>query len=195
MQRNVEFYFDYMRNYLYDAAPMQKVKIPITLEPHHSAQRQVSYDGIVQFEKLPRLREVVTGIKGEVEVKIHCKKDRQDFTVVQGTAKAHILTVCQRCNGELGLDLELEFDYSPVGIGKSSDHLPSFYDVVEMDEEGNINLHQLVEDELMLALPIIPMHEESDCRFSEKPLSFGEIKAEDDKPNPFEILKQLKKDS
>ena len=184
-----------MWNYLYHAAPMQKVKIPITLEPNHSAQRQVSYDGIVQFEKLPRLREVVTGIKGEVEVKIHCKKDKQDFTVVQGTAKAHLMTVCQRCNGELGLDLELEFDYSPVGIGKSSEHLPSFYDVVEMDEEGNINLHQLVEDELMLAIPIIPMHEESHCKFSEKPQSFGEIKAEDDKPNPFEILKQLKKNS
>ena len=174
---------------------MQKVKIPITLEPNHSAQRQVSYDGIVQFEKLPRLLEVVTRIEGEVEVKIHCKKDKQDLSVIFGSAKAHILTVCQRCNGELGLDLELEFAYSPVGIGKSSEDLPSCYDVVEMDDEGNVNLHQLVEDELMLSIPIIPMHEESHCRFSEKPLSFGEIKAEDDKPNPFEILKQLKKDS
>ena len=195
MQRKVEFYFDYMCNYLYDAAPMQKVKIPITLDPVRSAQKQVSYDGIVLFEKLPRLLEVVTGNKGEGEVKIHFRKDEQGISVVEGSANAHIKTVCQRCNGELGLDLELDFAYSPIGIGKSSEHLPSCYDVVEMDEEGEINLHQLVEDELMLAIPIVPMHEESHCRFSEKPLSFGEIKAEDDKPNPFEILKQLKKDS
>lgn len=195
MQRKVEFYFDYMSNYLYDAAPMQKVKIPVTLDPNRSAQKGVSYDGVVLFEKLPRLLEVINGSEGEVEVNIHCKKDEQGLTVVLGNAKAHIKTICQRCNDELGLDLELDFAYSPVGIGKSSEHLPKRYEVVEMDEEGEINLHQLVEDELMLAIPIVPMHEESHCRYSEKPLSFGEIEAEDDKPNPFEILKQLKKDS
>jgi len=38
---------------------MQKVKIPITLHPGKAAQHRLSYDGIVQLEKLLRLREVI----------------------------------------------------------------------------------------------------------------------------------------
>ncbi len=195
MQRKVEFYFDYKSNYLYDAAPMQKVKIPITLDPVRAAQRGLSYEGVVPFDTLTRLGEVVTAGDSEVQVNVHCKKDKQGNNVIAGNASTKVVLQCQRCNEDLGLDLELEFAYSPVGIGKSSEHLPEYYEIAEMDEDGEINLHRLIEDELMLAIPIIPAHEDSNCQYSEQPLSFGEIEAKDDKPNPFDILKQLKKDS
>ncbi len=174
---------------------MQKVKIPITLDPGRASQRRLSYDGVVKLEELSRLKQVVLDSSGEVEVIVHCKLDEQGLVVINGTLKTHVTVVCQRCNEELGLDLVQDFAYTPVGINAESDHLPEYYDVVELDENGEINLRQLIEDELILAVPLVPMHDVASCRFSEKPASFGEIESVDDKPNPFDILKQLKKDS
>ena len=174
---------------------MQKVKIPITLHPSKAAQHRLTYDGIVPLEKLSRLEQVVQEEAGEIAVKIHCKIDEQGLVVISGNLSTHVTVTCQRCNGELGLDLDQDFVYSPVGLDAESDHLPEGYDEVELDENGEINVFELIEDELILAIPIVPTHNEASCSYSSEPTSFGKLSAKDDKPNPFDILKQLKKDS
>ncbi|AXT32626.1 23S rRNA accumulation protein YceD [Pseudoalteromonas tunicata] len=174
---------------------MQKVKIPRTIDPVKIAKQRLTYDGIVTFDSFARLEQVVQEKVGEVQVKIHCDYDAQKRLVIYSNVKAPVTLTCQRCNGDIGLDLELDLAYAAVAAGKSSDHLPDYYEVVELNEEGEVNLHQLIEDELILAIPLVPMHEESLCRYSPEPISFGEIDEVEDKPNPFEILKQLKKDS
>jgi uncharacterized protein len=174
---------------------MQKVKIPITLDPNRAAQRRSDYEGVVMLEELSRLEQVVLDEAGEIAVTVRCEFDEQGLVVVRGKVSCKLHVTCQRCNGKLGLDLEQDFAYTPVGLGAESDNLPESYDVVELDEHGEINLRQLVEDELILCIPIVPMHDEASCSFSDKPQSFGEIEAEESKPNPFEILKQLKKNS
>lgn len=174
---------------------MQKVKIPITVEPSKAAQRQLSYSGVLQLEELSRFEQVVLDKTGEVAVNIHCKHDEQGLTVLSGQLSTHVNLVCQRCNEKLGLDLQQDFVYSPVGMDAQSEHLPEDYDVIELDENGEVNLRQLIEDELILAIPIVPLHDEAACQFIEQPKSFGKVAEESEKPNPFEILKQLKKDS
>ncbi|MCF2861362.1 23S rRNA accumulation protein YceD [Pseudoalteromonas sp. Cnat2-41] len=174
---------------------MQKVKIPVTLDPGRAATRKLEYDGVIRFEELSRFEQVVLDSSGEIAVHVHCKHDEQGLTVLSGSIKTTVTLTCQRCNEEFRLDLDQHFAYTPVGIGAESGDLPDYYDVVELDENGEVNLRKLVEDELILAIPIVPMHDEASCRYSEEAKSFGEIEAEDEKPNPFEILKQLKKDS
>jgi len=174
---------------------MQKVKIPITLHPGKAAQHRLSYDGIVPLEKLTRLEKVVQEEVGEIAVKIHCKNDDQGLVVIRGNLSTHVTVTCQRCNGDLGLDLVQDFVCSPVGEDTDLDIFPEDYDEVALDENGEINVFDLIEDELILAVPLVPTHNEASCSYSAKPASFGVLKAEDDKPNPFDILKQLKKDS
>ena len=115
--------------------------------------------------------------------------------MISGNLSTHVTVTCQRCNDDLGLDLDQDFMYSPVGLDAESDDLPEVYDEVALDENGEINVFELIEDELILAVPLVPTHNEASCNYSSKPASFGVLKAEDDKPNPFDILKQLKKDS
>ena len=173
---------------------MQKVKIPITLDPYRAAQRGMHYEGAVQPEQLTRLQKLVEGIESEVAVKVYCQRDEQGLIVLKGELRAQVQVLCQRCNEQLGLDLVQHFAYSPVDETQSED-IPEYYDSVSIDDHGEINLLALIEDELILAVPIVPMHDEEDCAYSEAPMSFGDIEAVQEKPNPFEILKQLKKDS
>ena len=115
--------------------------------------------------------------------------------MISGNLSTHVTVTCQRCNGDLGLDLDQDFVYSPVGLDAESDDLPESYDEVTLDENGEIDVFELIEDELILAVPLVPTHNEASCSYTAEPASFGVLKAEDDKPNPFDILKQLKKDS
>ena len=115
--------------------------------------------------------------------------------MIRGNLSTHVTVICQRCNGDLGLDLVQDFAYSPVGEDTELDIFPEDYDEVALDENGEVNVFDLIEDELILAIPLVATHNEASCSYSAKPASFGVLKAEDDKPNPFDILKQLKKDS
>ena len=59
-------------------------------------------------------------------------------------------------------------------------------------KQFTFNLHELVEDELLLSLPMVPMHET--CPVTPV-FSAGDpaVEATEAKPNPFAVLGQLKK--
>jgi uncharacterized protein len=174
---------------------MQKVKIPVKINPAKSAQHELSYEGYVEQTEFTRLGKALKELVGQIEVTFHCKVDHQGLVVVSGHVKTKALVVCQRCNDDLGLDLDLSFAYTPIKQGAESEDLPDHYEPVELDEDGEIDIHTLIEDELILNIPIVPMHDESSCHYQEEAKSFGEIDLTDEKPNPFDILKQLKKNS
>lgn len=176
---------------------MQKVKIPITIEPAKAAMKRMTYDGYVVSNKFKRLLEVAEVVSETVDVTIECGVDQQDLVVIKGSVKTDLILTCQRCGNGVPYHAETEFTYTPVldAAEESEEPIPEAYDEIEVDEFGAINLIQLVEDELMLALPIVAMHDPEDCEVSEKDMTFGELApeaTEEKKSNPFDVLKQLK---
>lgn len=176
---------------------MQKVKIPITIEPAKAATKRMTYNGIVVKNEFVRLSEVAKVLGEYVDVTIECGVDQQDLVVIKGSVKTDLELTCQRCGKGLPHHAETEFTYTPVrnAAEESEEPIPEAYDEIELDEYGSINLVQLVEDELMLALPIVAMHDPKDCDITEKDMTFGELApeaTEEKKSNPFDVLKQLK---
>ena len=72
--------------------------------------------------------------------------------------------------------------------------LPEAYEPVEVDEHGEVNLLQLFEDELIISLPIVPLHAEDACTVTEDDMTFGKRKPEQERQNPFAVLQELKRD-
>ncbi|NAW53871.1 23S rRNA accumulation protein YceD, partial [Vibrio sp. V41_P2S12T139] len=92
-------------------------------------------------------------------------------------------------------ECEVEFLSTPYYGEKTEQEAPEIYDLVDLNEYGELDLIQLVEDEFILALPQIAMHDEADCSVDSNNMVFGEIpeEIEEEKPNPFDVLKSLKK--
>lgn len=172
---------------------MQKVRIPLTVDPIRSATKRLSYDGEVPSATLERLQELSLEIKGEADVCLTFDRDEQNLAFIHGTAKTSVVLACQRCGDELEVPVACEFRYAPVNQKVKPEDLPEHYDSVELNEFGELNLHRLVEDELILALPLVAMHAEEDCRIDRDAMTFGELPSEEDKPNPFAVLQKLKK--
>jgi uncharacterized protein len=173
---------------------MQKVKIPITLDPVRAAQKRSSFDGIVPLQNLTRLSEQLSSTEGDVDVVVHCGTDQQGLVYIEGEAHCAVQLQCERCGDAMTMQVSCNFAYTPIrGDDSAQDEIPQRYDVVEKDEHGEVNLRQLVEDELILALPLFPMHDEGQCDPAKVQMSWGEIEPEPEKPNPFAILQELKK--
>lgn len=96
--------------------------------------------------------------------------------------KTNLPVICQRCLDEMLINLDLNFDYllsdSTINETEDSDEV----DWLEIN--GEMNVRELIEDELLLAMPIAPMHEDACGRLN---MQSGE------KPNPFAVLKNLNK--
>ncbi|WBA07824.1 23S rRNA accumulation protein YceD [Salinivibrio kushneri] len=171
---------------------MQKVKLPLTVDPFRCAQKQLDYDGIVDKQRLLRLGEATQSIDSDAEVMLSFDIDAQGLKTVTGRATVSVSLECQRCWEPFSHRCETEFVYSPVFNDDQVGNLPDAYEPALVDENGEIDLIQLVEDELIVALPQVAMHEDTDCKVSAENMVYGEIPLADERPNPFAVLKNLK---
>ena len=173
---------------------MQKVKLPHHVEPVKSALKRSDYEGVIATKDMARLMGSVVSSDEWVEVKVQFEKDAQGLTVFHGTLDTAVVLLCQRCNEAFDCPLHVDFCYSPVQGQQDAEALPEAYDPVEVGDHGEVSLLQLFEDELILSLPIVPFHAEEVCTVTSEDMQFGEIEPEQKQPNPFAVLKELKRD-
>ncbi len=110
---------------------------------------------------------------------------------LQLTARLEVTLQCQRClqpmTGQLHIERKFRFAADEAEALRLDEETED--DVLVMSRE--FDLHELVEDELILALPIVPRHE---C--CPEPLRGADAsapaRAEDVRPNPFAVLARLK---
>jgi len=167
---------------------MQKVKLPLTVDPVRAAQKMLDFDGIIKTELLTRLAESTQSVVSDANVTLSFDFDRRHLAVMHGRADVEVVLTCQRCQEGFNHTVSVEFCYSPLLKPEEEDEFPEAYEPAEVDENGEINLIQIIEDELIIELPQIAMHDEADCKASGN-MTFGEIPIADERPNPFAILK------
>lgn len=97
---------------------------------------------------------------------------------------AELPAICQRCLNEMSVQLKLNFDY--LISHAEPDELDTNDDLDWLETNREMNVWELVEDELLIAFPIAPMHalnQQQECGQHE--MQSGE------KPNPFDVLKNF----
>lgn len=141
---------------------------------------------------MPRFVDSVAECDERVDVNVAFKKDEQGLTYFSGSISTSASLVCERCGGQMAQPLQIDFCFTPIKSESEIEELPEIYDPLEVDDHGEIDILQIVEDELILALPIVAFHAEEDCSVTQEELSFGNVGPENEKPNPFAVLKELK---
>lgn len=172
---------------------MEKVKLPNKVDPARCAQNRLKYKGEYAAALMPRLAESAQGIHGDIDVSLDFGIDAQGLRLMTGHAQVQVSLQCQRCNELFDTTIESEFTYTPLRANAEAPEVPDDYDTVEVDEAGEINLVELVEDELILTLPQIPTHESDECSGGQFDRSFGKLPTVEERPNPFAILEELKR--
>lgn len=107
-------------------------------------------------------------------------------------AQADVPQICQRCLTPTLEHVEVDrwFRFVADEATAAAEDDESEEDVLVL--EPRFNVHELIEDELLMALPLVPMHDA--CPVS-VPMSAGELEPaapEDERPHPFAALAALK---
>ncbi|WP_163931193.1 23S rRNA accumulation protein YceD [Paraferrimonas sp. SM1919] len=172
---------------------MQETKIPVTIDPVRAAQKLSTYNGIIPGRQLKRLNGVCAGDCSEVKVSLESGVDIQGIVYLKGKAVTELTLDCQRCMTPFNTEVTVEFCFTPIGDETEIDELPQAYEPIETSEYGEIRLHDLIEDELIIAVPLIPVHNDGQCNQGSQDVSFGKIEeVEEERPNPFAVLEKLK---
>lgn len=165
--------------------------IPEYVDPYRLAEQNLHLDGLVKLVDMHRLKSscLSVGEDENVSVNLHFGIDEQKLPYIKGHLKANLGLQCQRCLERLTYEIISDF---ALGIVKSLDEekaLPDQYEPA-MVHEGQLALRELIEDELILNLPIIPRHEPEVCHVQLPHADAGWKESESE--NPFKVLQSLK---
>ncbi|MBS9425613.1 23S rRNA accumulation protein YceD [Photorhabdus caribbeanensis] len=172
---------------------MQKVKLPLTIDALRAAQKRLDYAGSYSPEQVLRIAESVVSVDNDVDSVLSFQIDNQRLAVVRGHSDVDVTLECQRCGGNFSHHVHITYCFSPVVNDEQAEALPEEYEPIDVNEFGEIDLLAMIEDEIILSLPVVPVHDSEHCEVSEAEMVFGELPLEAEKPNPFAVLASLKK--
>jgi len=167
--------------------------IPPHVDPRKMADRGVTLQGELQLSSLERFCDPLADTAGIVRTKLVFGRDERRAAIIRSEIDVEVKMVCQRCLELVVLPIHSECTYAVVKEGADSESLPKGYDVLEVGEDP-LDLLTLVEDELLLALPIVPAHDPEDCQQPEGLDEPEPSENEVTRSNPFSVLAQLKRD-
>jgi uncharacterized protein len=115
-------------------------------------------------------------------------RDADGRAIVEGRVTAELRVQCQRCLGTMTLPVDSRFTLAFVRGLDEANALPESYEPA-WSEDGLVRPIDLVEDELILCLPAVPLHPEGSC---EPPPEAGEARSAAGRESPFALLASLR---
>jgi uncharacterized protein len=107
------------------------------------------------------------------------------------TADADVVLQCQRCLLPLDEHVRVDRQFRFVDDEATAAALDDDMEDEVLELPRSLNLRELVEDEMLLALPLVPRHEV--CP-EPLPRAFGDVEDVEDATHPFAALAMLRKD-
>ena len=175
-------------------------RLPELVDPWRSAGQNRSFSGRVELGQLHRLTGALHAVSGDAEFDLVFSRDEQRRPRISGFVRATLSLQCQRCLDEMLLPVDVDLNLAVIEVSAEAERLPEDVDPVQV-EEGMLRLLDIVEDELILAIPQVPMHSQGECDIERAesapepvPVDSEEDESEQEE-NPFAVLAGLKTDS
>jgi len=160
--------------------------LPELIEPLGLADVGRSFRGQVPVSSLLRLAPLLASSDGELSVELDFRLDERRIRTLKGTIRGNLSLVCQRCLGPLEFAIDLRITLGIVASEAELGRLPDGYEPLLVSGDP-LRTFDIVEDEVLLAIPSIPMHaagQECEAGYENQPVP--------EKDNPFSVLEKLK---
>ena len=169
---------------------MSVAPLPRVIEPLKLIEQRIDLDGTVPLAECGRLQEMLLGGEGDIQASLRFDKDEQGLRIITGSIQADVVLECQRCLQPFGQFVQGDIKLAVARHEDAVDSLPRHYDPLLL-EVPELELWPLIEQELMLSLPIVATHPEGECTIDTTYQAQDE-ELQQDKPNPFAVLAELK---
>jgi uncharacterized protein len=167
-------------------------QLPREIDPFRLAQNGLKLAGELRVSSLKRLVEYLSDDEGTVNVDMHFDVDETGTPFLRAKFSSTLNIICERCSEKMTLNVEANCLLALVRNEHKIEGLAEQYEPWLIDDNNEaIKLASVVEDELILVLPLVPKHD-FDCLPAEAWQS-GEGEVVEEKPvSPFAVLSALK---
>jgi uncharacterized protein len=156
-----------------------------------SARR--SFAGALPIAAMSRLCEMLADNEGAVQYELDFGRDEFGTAYLDVRVQAPLSLICQRSLEPFVLPLAVDSRLGLIRSEREEAALPPGCEPLLVDETGQVDPAAVIEDELLLALPLVPVNPDS----SLPPEVMGEAtedsSAAEPTQNPFAVLRELKK--
>jgi Predicted metal-binding, possibly nucleic acid-binding protein len=162
--------------------------LPELLNANRFIDAQEAATAVLEPKHYQRLSQVATLLPGG-QITLTGRRDPFGPRVVEGRVKCSVEMICQRCLETVTYELEGMIGWGLVFSELEMQSLDKQFDPI-LVVEGQLQLREAVEDELMLLLPMMPMHQACDSGW--KPQAEDADASSAERESPFSVLSQLK---
>jgi uncharacterized protein len=164
-------------------------ELPAFIDPKRLASQGTNLKGVVALAQMSRLGDMLCGIaQGEAKIDWLFALDDKLRTTINGRLQTQMTLLCQRCLQPMLYPVDVQVALI-VQTEEQDDELTGYEPIILNSTQ--VSLVKLIEDELILAIPIIAKH--TTCPSNDYQLD--ENISENNKiiNNPFQVLSILKK--
>lgn len=160
--------------------------LPAVLDVWRMVAAKRYFEGSFPLAAFTRLKSSLTDTEGEVRFSLEFGRDSMNQPFVEVRADTELPLQCQRTLERFLQPVKVVQQLGLISSEAQEDALPEGMEPLLVADNAELRPIDLVEDELILALPVVPINPESTLPDAVWP------EDEDDKPNPFSALAALK---
>jgi uncharacterized protein len=164
-------------------------ELPEILDAWRMVTARREFAGRVALSALPRLQGALVDAEGEVEFALGFDRDAMRVPYLELKLDADLPLQCQRTMQRFLFPVHTVQRLGLIREEADEAGLPPGYEPLLVPEDGALRLLDLVEDELILAVPVVPVKPGSESVERDWPVSAEE----EVRANPFAGLAALKK--
>jgi uncharacterized protein len=159
-----------------------------SINPLRLAKSRERIEGSLQLDSFERLKGDLLENTGELKFSLSFDFDESGVCSIESNIDTQITLECQRCFKPVLININKKSLLGVVDSKDEIDNLAKEYEPLQMNEE-TVSLKQLIEDELLLSIPLSALHAENECAGKTVLDKINEAA----KPKPFAALAALKK--
>jgi DUF177 domain-containing protein len=164
--------------------------VPESLDAWRMVAARRRFEGSLPLSSMSRLRGSLVDTEGECRYSLEFgRDDLLQVPYIELSLETELPLECQRSLQRFLLPVRITQRLGLVRSEAEEDALPPDYEALLVPEDGMLRPTDLVEDELVLAVPVVPMAPGSEAVEADWTATAEEL----DKANPFAGLAKLKK--
>ena len=136
------------------------LKLPEIIAPHRLIKQGTYLEGYLPLAKMQRLHPAQT--TAQVWVQLQFGTDAQHIHYAKGLALTEVVLTCQRCLSAMTLALKAPIALALIEHESQEAQIPEPYESLLISD--SMSLITLIEDELILALPLVATHPLDICQ-------------------------------
>ena len=177
---------------------MSQTPIPTYVDTRKFFLQQGVICGSMSLERLPGFRDCLIDDEASIQIQLRFSIDESQQRLIQGTLQASVHVSCQRCLQPLAIELADDIRLALIDNEDAIGTLNGSWDPW-ICADHKLELAGLVDEQLMLCMPIVNLHSSGDCLAgvnyntgaNDGPLDARTESSE----NPFSVLKALKENN